>query len=318
MAEKINSFITSADELVTPRAETRAGFIAIALEKNYIAIPFVEEAKAFKALASSIKNPKDLLNAQDLRLGLLAASGLSDKSLNYLTENDKTLAIKNLIEKFLEPSGKNFIDELIYRYLLTKGDSLGGKARNVAGTLGERKFLRALISVFKLTGTKYKWLDNETNVWLENSSDENIEKRIKAIYWKRKADRILILNVNVPLIGKNVDLCVLNAMPDDLRIGKQSIIHQSDKYVALGELKGGIDPAGADEHWKTANSALKRIRSGFSKANLKPRTFFIGAAIEKAMAKEIFNQLKSGELDNAANLTRSLQLTKICEWIINL
>ena len=23
----------------------------------------------------------------------------------------------------------------------------------------------------------------------------------------------------------------------------------------LGELKGGIDPAGADEHWKTGNAA---------------------------------------------------------------
>ena len=27
-------------------------------------------------------------------------------------------------------------------------------------------------------------------------------------------------------------------------------------YLACGELKGGIDPAGADEHWKTAGKAL--------------------------------------------------------------
>ena len=31
----------------------------------------------------------------------------------------------------------------------------------------------------------------------------------------------------------------------------------------FGELKGGIDPAGADEHWKTGNSALVRIRKAF-------------------------------------------------------
>ncbi len=135
MAKKItaNSLIQSADDLVTSRQETRAGFIAMALEKNYIAVPYIEEAKALKALASQVKQPKDLLQLTDLRVGLLTASGLSDKSLNYLNDDDGTLAIKGLIEKFLEPSGEDFIDELVYSYLLTKGDALGGKARNLAG-----------------------------------------------------------------------------------------------------------------------------------------------------------------------------------------
>ena len=316
---KANSLIKSANDLVTSREETRAGFIAMALEKNYIAVPYIEEAKALKALASQVKNPKDLLKVKDLRVGLLTASGLSDKSLNYLTEDDRTLAIKGLIEKFLEPAGESFIDELVYRYLLTKGDALGGKARNLAGSLGERKFLRSLISVFNIAGINYKWKDNATNAWLDKSTDDtDIEKRIKAIYWKRKTDRLLVLNINVPLVSKNVDLIVLQAQPDDLKTGKQSIIHQPEKYIALGELKGGIDPAGADEHWKTANSALNRIRTSFDKVNLEPNTFFIGAAIENAMSVEIFKQLQTGTMTNAANLTNDQQLTKICDWIINL
>jgi len=321
MAKKIiaNSLIKSADDLVTSREETRAGFIAMALEKNYIAVPYIEEAKALKALASQVKKPKDFLTVKDLRVGLLTASGLSDKSLNYLTEDDRILAIKGLIEKFLEPAGENFIDELVYRYLLTKGDALGGKARNLAGSLGERKFLRSLISVFNIAGIKYKWKDNDTNTWLDNPTDDtDIEKRIKAIYWKRETDRLLILNINVPLVNKNVDLSILQAQPDDLKIGKKSIIYQPEKYVALGELKGGIDPAGADEHWKTASSVLNRIRTSFEKKKLKPQTFFIGAAIENAMAIEIFKQLQTGTMSNAANLTYDSQLTKICDWIINL
>lgn len=321
MAKKLiaNSLIKSADDLVTSREETRAGFIAMALEKNYIAVPYIEEAKALKALASQVKKPKDLLQVKDLRVGLLTASGLSEKSLNYLTEDDRTIAIKGLIEKFLEPAGESFIDELVYRYLLTKGDALGGKARNLAGSLGERKFLRSLISVFNIAGIKYKWKDNDTNTWLDKPTDDtDIEKRIKAIYWKRKTDRLLILNINVPLVNKNVDLSILQAQPDDLKTGKQSIIHQPDKYIALGELKGGIDPAGADEHWKTANSALNRIRTSFDKKKLKPQSFFIGAAIENAMATEIFKQLQKGTMNNAANLTDDQQLTKICDWIINL
>jgi type II restriction enzyme len=321
MAKKITakSIIKSADDLVTSRQETRAGFISMALEKNYIAIPYIEEAKALKALASQVKKPKELLHVKDLRVGLLTASGLSDKSLNYLNDDDRTLAIKGLIEKFLEPAGENFIDELVYRYLLTKGDALGGKARNLAGSLGERKFLRSLISVFNLSGINYKWKDTDTNTWLNKPTDDtDIEKRIKAIYWKRKQDRLMILNTNVPLVNKNVDLSILQGTIDDLKPGKQSIIHQPNKYIALGELKGGIDPAGADEHWKTANSALNRIRTSFEKKKLKPQTFFVGAAIENAMAVEIFKQLKMGAMNNAANLTSDKQLTTICDWIINL
>jgi hypothetical protein len=321
MAKKIiaNSLIKSADDLVTSRQDTRAGFIAMALEKNYIAIPYIEEAKALKALASQVKKPKDLLQVKDLRVGLLTASGLSDKSLNYLNDDDRTIAIKGLIEKFLEPAGDNFIDELVYRYLLTKGDALGGRARNLAGSLGERKFLRTLISVFNLSGIHYKWKDIETNSWLDKPKDDtDIEKRIKAIYWKKKQDRLMILNTNVPLVNKNVDASILNATIEDLKTGKQSIIHQPDKYIALGELKGGIDPAGADEHWKTANSALNRIRTSFDKKKLKPQTFFVGAAIENAMAAEIYKQLQTGAMNNAANLTSDGQLTAICDWVINL
>ena len=115
MAKNIttNSVINSASDLVTSREETRAGFIAMALEKNYIAVPYINEAKALKALAKQVKRPEELLEVKDLRTGLLTASGLSDKSLNYLTEDDRTIAIKGLIEKFLEPAGENFIDELV-------------------------------------------------------------------------------------------------------------------------------------------------------------------------------------------------------------
>ena len=321
MAKKIKlALIQSAADLVTPRERTRAGFIALALEKNYLAVPYIEEAKALKAIANRVKKPKDLLQAKDLRAGLLTASGLSDKSLNHLTEEDKIIAIKGLIEKFLEPAGENFADELVYRYLLTKGDALGGKARNLAGVLGERKFLRSMLSVLNLSGLSYRWNDTDTNSWLVKPEDDaGIEKRIKGLYWsKENKNRLMIMNITIPAVRKNVDLSIIQGTIDDLKRGKQSIIHNGEKYIALGELKGGIDPAGADEHWKTANSALDRIRNGFRKLKLEPRMFFIGAAIENSMASEIYKQLQKGTLDNAANLTDDEQLTTICEWILNL
>ncbi len=322
MAKELNntSFITTANDLVTSREQTRAGFISMALEKNYIAVPYIEEAKALKSLANKVNKPQDLLFVADLRVGLLTASGLSDKSLNYLTEEDKTIAIKGLIDKFLEPAGNSFVDELVYRYLLTKGDALGGKARNLAGLLAERKFLRTLLSVLNIAGINYLWKDNDTNIWLQKpENDAEIEKRIKALYWKKGTyDRLIVMNINVPLVKKNVDLTIINGTYYDLKNGKQSVIYKHEKYIALGELKGGIDPAGADEHWKTANSALNRIKSSFLKEQLKPKTFFIGAAIENSMATEIFKQLQSENLTNAANLSNDEQLTEICNWIINL
>src|SRR5215210_5013030 len=90
------------------------------------------------------------------------------------------------------------------------------------------------------------------------------------------------------------------------------------RYVALGELKGGIDPAGADEHWKTARTALLRIREAFSSHGLAPASFFVGAAIVKGMAEEIWTQLENGALTNAANLTDANQVASLCRWLVNL
>jgi len=90
------------------------------------------------------------------------------------------------------------------------------------------------------------------------------------------------------------------------------------RYIAAGELKGGIDPAGADEHWKTANSALDRIRTSFIKEKTKPALFFVGAAIESSMATEIFEQLENGHLAHAANLTSNKQLEDLASWLTNL
>lgn len=319
MAKKITKPLT-VDDLLTSREETRAGFIAMALEKNLIGSPYVAEARALHVLASNVGNPRNLLDSRDLRKGLLAASGLSDKALKFLTEENKTAAILGLVETFLEPAGKDFPDELVYRFLLTKGEALGGVARNLAGWLGDRKFLRTLISVLSLTGLKYSWQDRESRAWiLEPTGEAGIEKRIKALHWRKgNRDRILVMNVKVPLIEKNVDLVVMDAKPGDLTGHDRSLFLQNNRFVALGELKGGIDPAGSDEHWKTANGALNRVRSRFQSQGHNPPTFFIGAAIERSMAGEIVQQINSRVLTRAANLTNDTQLTSVCEWLMNL
>lgn len=317
-----NPKIAKASDLVTSREKTRAGFIAIALEKNYYALPYIDEAKKLKVLASKAANPNDLVKMPEIKAGLIAAAGLSDKSLAYLTEKDQNAAIQGLIDKFLLPAGDQFVEELIYRFLLIKGDSLGGKMRNIAGALGAKKFLRSLISSFNLAGIEYLWKDSETKVWSEKPKDDSdLEKRACAFSWKRNGNnRLLLQNIKVPTVDKNVDICLFNEHISNIKkdIDLRTLIKNDATYLALGELKGGIDPAGADEHWKTANTALGRIRKGFSAKGLNPNSFFIGAAIENSMADEIFNQLQDNSLTYAANLSDEEQLTSVCNWIINL
>lgn len=290
----------------------------MALQKNRMAIPFVEEAKALKVLASKAKTPKDLANIDDIQNSLLTAAGLSDKALNHLTEDDKKEAIRDFIKDFLEPAKKKFVDELVYRFLLTRGDTLGGKMRNIAGTLGEWKFTRALISTLSVKSKNFHYLDSDSRKWKPGKArDLYIEQKTKGLAWKTGGNhRTLRYNLSVPVIRKNVDLCLLKCAPEEL--SDKSTVRDPENYLALGELKGGIDPAGADEHWKTANSALERIRTGFSGLATPPLTFFVGAAIEKEMAKEIFNQLQEGKLTNAANLTDENQLVSLCGWLISI
>lgn len=315
--------LTSSTDLVTSYEATRAGFISIALEKNRKATPFIAEARALKIEAAKAQAPIELLQIEKIRSSLLTAAGISEKALNHLKEEDKIEAIKGLIEKFLQPAGDDFVDELVYRFLLTRGDKLGGSMRNLGGVIGERKLSRAIISALVISRTKYQWLHSKSKHWISISSDDtDIELHLKGLSWQREGkSRTLIYNIRVPIVEKNVDLCLLNAKPEkfNLRARRKESAHNSpSKYIALGELKGGVDPAGADEHWKTANSALDRIRNAFLKKSLSPLTFFVGAAIENSKAVEIFSQLESGKLANAANLTDEDQVASLCSWIVNL
>ena len=313
----VKKIVKNFEELITPYEETRAGFVSLALEKNRQATPFVEEARILKVLAGKAETPYDLLKISEIYLPLLSASGLSDKAISHLTEEYKQKAINELIKNYLEPAGQKFVEELVYRFLLTRGDTLGGMMRNIGGVLGERKLIRCLLLSLKFIGYHYTWFDGAN--WLNQSdNDIEIEIRLKGLSWSNKKKRTLLKNIKVPIVNKNVDLCIFDGDYSSFNKSSDSLHRDLSKYIALGELKGGIDPAGADEHWKTANSALERIRKAFEKQKLSPKTFFVGAAIESSMASEIYNQLINKHLTFAANLTNDNQLINLCYWIVKL
>lgn len=315
-----NPFIKAPEDLVTTREQTRTGFIEAALEKNRKALPYIEDAKTLKYYASQAKNPMQLLDIAKIRQGLITASGLSDKSLKYFSDSDKLDAIKKMIEEFLVPAGDGFIDELVYRYLLIRGDSLGGSMRNLVGAIAEMKLKRKLLSVLSMQQIQFYILlksNKASNKWSSMSYENafGCANEISAITWSVDGiSKVLFFNCNIPLVRNNVDICLYKGDYNTFDGG--NIVSNNNLAIMFGELKGGIDPAGADEHWKTGNTALTRIRTAFQEYNIK--TSFVDAAIEKKMAEEIYSQLEAGILSNAANLTYNEHLTSYCEWLVNL
>lgn len=229
-------------------------------------------------------------------------------------------AVQGLIANFLEPAGIAFVEELVFRFLLTRGDALGGSMRNFGGALAQRKLTRALIASLRLAGVKYEWLHSANDKWLPMEEDDSdVELHLRGLGWSsggrnRTSNRTLIYNLTVPIVENNVDFCLLNCSARELATATRD----PKSYLALGELKGGIDPAGADEHWKTAKSALDRIRQAFAKEKLGPHCFFVGAAIAKKMAAEIWADLEAGQLKNAGNLTNQDHVSSICAWLLEI
>jgi len=317
MNQDVKKVLPTYKSLLTTHEQTRAGFISFALEKNRRSTPFIEQAKAFRVLASKAKCADDLLDMEEVRSPLLTASGLSDKALIYFTEEDKDKAIRELIDNFLKPAGEKFVEEAVYRFLLIRGDSLGGRMRNVVGALAQQKLVRCFISTLSVLGLPFRWYDDR--IWQEGDSSTSIENDVKAIHWNNSnGSRILAFNLTISTVRNNVDICLFNADEDafaDKLIAKDC----SASAIMFGELKGGVDPAGADEHWKTGNTALERIRKAFGKVGRKDiKTAFIATAIEEKMGREIYNQLQKDTLSYAANLSVDEQLVSLCEWIIKL
>ncbi len=332
------------NSLCTPYEQIRAGFIEFALERSRKATPMVIEAKGVKVAAQKVQHAEELLDLENIQGALLTAAGVSDKASKHITsdsENNENgeateagdlirevivpyadirrSIIEQFVKEILVPSGTDFIEEFVFRFLLTRGDALGGAMRNIIGALAQKKLTRNIIASLRNADKSFECLlPIKKNIWVKGNSEkyQDYIENAKALTWKSGDEpRTLCFNKKVPIVDKNIDICLFNVLPREVpKVQKNKI---AGHYLVLGELKGGIDPAGADEHWKTASTALNRIRDSFPN-ELQPKTFFLGAAIAKSMAEEIWSDLENGKLHNAANLTIEDQVASLCQWLISI
>src|SRR5438445_10400969 len=157
---KASNFLACCHQrgLVTGSAGYRGLRASHRVELRRRFVPIGAQARALKAAATKSKTPADLLKIPEIQLALLTAAGLSDKAANRLRASAKREAASGFIENSIEPAGANFVQNLVFRFLLTRGGALGGSMRNIGGFMAQKRLTRAIIACLKLAGHDCQWL----------------------------------------------------------------------------------------------------------------------------------------------------------------
>ena len=137
-------YINDAEDLVTAKEETTKGFIKQAQDKIDLATPYIDSAIEFQKKLATISNIKECLGDESLHKMLLGVVGMSDKALKHISHDQEVNILNETLKSIQKKAGDNWSKELVLRYLLTKGDSLGGSLRNLTGTNAKNSFASSI------------------------------------------------------------------------------------------------------------------------------------------------------------------------------
>lgn len=117
-----------------------------------------------------------------------------------------------------------------------------------------------------------------------------------------------LINGNTILLNRQLYWRGENTAGRGFRIGPDLLTVSSDsdvQYPWAAELKGGADPAGSDEHWKTATQAFNRIIEAANQTGQPvPMLSFMATILVDRVAEEAELWLRHGKLKSVHNLTR--------------
>ena len=279
-----------ARDLVTKEEHIIKGVMWQAKQKRQLSKDIVKNSLEAKKKLRKINDVEEIFEDSLLLDFILAATMLSKKSIQHFSHSKLVSYIKKEID-FERITEQNYLNELEKYYLQTAGEAVGGKIRNIIGKKGNDIFVRYIQEYLDKKEIPY-------NVKIKNNNIQLIE-----------TDKLVILfNKKPNFIGKSVDFLVIKKYKD----GSYNM-EDHNQYISAGELKSGIDPAGADEHWKTARTALSRIHKAFVQQGIdSPNIFFIGGAISKHMAEEIIENMDKWSMTGSAVF---FILFNICYWI---
>ncbi|MEK7777026.1 MAG: AvaI/BsoBI family type II restriction endonuclease, partial [Chloroflexota bacterium] len=145
-------FIHSAQDLLTSHEATRNGFLEQAFRKAQAANPYIAQAHKLRYELQQSAEPRNVVNNPRIQYELVAAAGFSDKAANYFSTQELRDALLKVLEVIHEQASTDWREEILYRFLLTRGDSLGGTMRNTTGASAQMKFVDAILEALARKG----------------------------------------------------------------------------------------------------------------------------------------------------------------------
>lgn len=215
------------------------------------------------------------------------------------------------------------------------GEALGGIARNEIGRYASAQIMHYLITEwhrlhylaeihYKLKGDlnleqEVEELEDEeqqagednqeqagVTLVLPVTSETNIESFLSRVEGRRvKYQEIILMNGYRLLLDRQFKW----EKPGETKKIKIGVDMTSKSVhvdmVWAAEVKGGADPAGSDEHWKTATKALDRVLDAAEETGRpKPKLSFIATIIVDRVALEAQKWIDDGKLVSVYNLTK--------------
>jgi len=199
------------------------------------------------------------------------ATGATEKAKKGLGYDEKQIRSHIIAKIGVTTKIKDAIEILTIGYSLVLGDSMGGSMRNLIGNIGEDRIENVLNT--KFGGQRVK------------STESGRPKITKC----SNPPRTLHWNVKIPG-QRNFDL----------------VISKSTTLISVLEIKSGIDPAGADEHWSTASSKLLKLHQAMPSL----KCGFAGAVIVDSTRREIAEGIKRKELVCGININSDIEIEK--------
>jgi len=201
------------------------------------------------------------------------------------------------------------------------GDSLGGTSRNEIGRVALMRVVNPLVRHLHIQGRLSSILYSLKGLVVPDDDDDDSgavkrkrinvgpETDIDELVKQFETYRILYHELetsNGSRLLLNRQLKWQDNTGETHKIGPDLYSHVGDiDMLWAGEVKGGADPAGSDEHWKTATEALGRIlRAAEATGRQTPMLSFIATILVERVAKDAQAWIEQGKLTSAYNLTQ--------------
>jgi hypothetical protein len=216
------------------------------------------------------------------------------------------------------------------------GDSPGGTSRNEVGRVAMMRVINPLIRHLHSQGQLLTILYSLKGQVVINEEEETeeigaVKRKLLKMTPETDIDDLLehfetyrvlyhgLETTNGSRLLLNRQLKWKEDSGEEYKVGPDlhSQVGEVDMFWA-GELKGGADPAGSDEHWKTATEALERIlRAAEATKRQKPMLSFIATILVDRVARDAQSWIEQGKLTSVYNLTQMYEKKSEMDRFLN-